>query len=88
MEVCSPSLAGFASELALQIFEMLPDCHAVTALNRASHYFYAIWLFNAAAIPDAVLSRTIKCSVSAEGLVRFQTAQEREWVAVMLTRQS
>lgn len=74
----SPSLPGLPSELVLQIFTLLPGRRDVAALNRTSDRFYKVWRSNAAAISDAVLSRTIACYASAEELVRFQRAQERE----------
>lgn len=75
----SPSLAGLPSELVLQIFTLLPGRRDIAALNSTSNRFYKIWRSNAAAISDAVLSRTIACYASAEELVRFQRAQERGW---------
>lgn len=77
----SPSLPGIAVELVVRIFKSLPNCRAVAALNRTSRKFYLIWLSNAAEISDAVLLRSIDCYADAEELLRFQTAQEREWEA-------
>lgn len=74
----SPSLSGLANELVDQIFRLLPNCHAVAALNSTSRRFYHIWLSNAASISTAVLSRTIDCYGDAEELVRLQTAQEQD----------
>ena len=78
VKMSSPSLSGLMNELVLEIFELLPDHHAVAALNSTSRKFYLIWRSNAAAISDAVLPRVIACYDSAEELFRFQRAQERE----------
>lgn len=74
----SPSLPRLATEVVVRIFVLLPSCRAVAALNCTSRKFYQIWLSNAAAISNAVLSRTIDCYADAEELVQFQTVRERE----------
>lgn len=73
----SPSLPGIPAELVLEIFTLLPGRRDVAALNSTARRFYQVWRANAAAISDAVLSRSIHCYAIAEELVRFQTAQER-----------
>lgn len=78
----SPSLLGIPSELVLEIFTLLPRRCDVAALNSTASRFYKVWRANAAAISDAVLSRTIDCYASAERLVQFQSAQERGWETI------
>ena len=64
----------------LEIFELLPDNHAVAALDSSARKFYRFWRSDAAAISDNLLPRSIDSYDSAEGLSRVpKRHKERDW---------